>query len=85
VSASRVRERRRVALRVGLIGLAIASVTACIFDRSSYEGGGRSDQGAQVVTPSASATDTTTATATDTTSSGGTPDSGGLPDVLTGD
>jgi hypothetical protein len=66
--ADRVRARRRIAMRVGLLVIAMASVltsvTACIFDRSTYQGGGRVDHGATAATQSA--TDTTP-TSTDTT------------------
>jgi hypothetical protein len=49
-----VRARRRIAMRVGLAAIALASlvtgVTACIFDRGDYQGGGRLDKGATAKT-----------------------------------
>lgn len=51
--ADRVRARRRIAVRVGLLVIAITSATACIFDRSTYQGGGRTDHGATAATMSA--------------------------------
>ena len=66
----RVLARRRVIVRVGLGMLLATSVTACIFEKSNYQGGGRTDRGASAGTVSASgstsASDTTTAP-TDTT------------------
>ncbi len=67
------RARRRVVFRAGMLVLALASLlsfTACIFEKSDYQGGGRSSQGAK---STATATDTTTATTptpTTTTPSG---------------
>ena len=51
--ADRVRARRRIGMRVGLLVLAMTSATACIFDRSTYQGGGRTDHGATAATQSA--------------------------------
>ncbi len=62
--SDRIRARRRTAMRVGLLVIAMTSATACIFDRSTYQGGGRVDHGATAATQSA--TDTAP-TATDTT------------------
>lgn len=65
------RARRRIVVSIGLLALAVASATACIFDKSTYQGGGRVDRGAEVKTaePTASSapqpTATPTATATD--------------------
>ena len=63
--ADRIGRRRRAVMRVGLLLLAVLSATACIFDRGTYQGGGRSDKGATAATQSVSnsaptATDTTT-------------------------
>lgn len=63
--SDRIRARRRIAMRLGLLVIAITSATACIFDRSTYQGGGRTDHGATAATQSASntapmPTDTTT-------------------------
>ena len=47
---SSVAVRRRIAKRFGLAGLALLSLvlgaTACIFEKSDYQGGGRLDKGA---------------------------------------
>jgi hypothetical protein len=45
-----VRTRRRIATLAGLFTLLIASGTACIFEKNSYQGGGRQDQGAEGAT-----------------------------------
>jgi hypothetical protein len=65
--SDRIRARRRIAMRVGLLVIAMTSATACIFDRSTYQGGGRTDHGATAATQSATdtvpmPTDTTTPT-----------------------
>ncbi len=52
----RVRARRRIAMRIGLLVIAVTSATACIFDRSTYQGGGRTDHGATAVTQTATET-----------------------------
>ena len=54
--SDRIRARRRNAMRVGLLVIAMTSVTACIFDRSTYQGGGRTDHGATAATQSVSET-----------------------------
>jgi hypothetical protein len=54
--ADRIRARRRLAMRVGLLIIAMTSATACIFDRSTYQGGGRTDHGATAATQSATDT-----------------------------
>jgi hypothetical protein len=59
-----VEERRRAMRRIGFVALALATATACIFDQSDYQGGGRLDQGA-----TANQVDTTQPSATDTGSS----------------
>jgi hypothetical protein len=51
--ADRIRTHRRIAVRAGLLVIALTSATACIFDRSTYQGGGHSDQGATAVTQTA--------------------------------
>jgi hypothetical protein len=55
-------------MRVGLLAILVlallATATACIFDQSDYQGGGRVDQGATAVTASAAPTDTTVPTDT---------------------
>ena len=43
--ADRIRARRRIAVRVGLLVIAMTSATACIFDQGTYQGGGRKDHG----------------------------------------
>jgi hypothetical protein len=77
--SDRIRARRRIAMRVGLLVIAMTSATACIFDRSTYQGGGRVDHGATAATQSA--TDTTP-TSTDTTNP---PADGGFDTGLGGD
>ncbi|MDB5217862.1 MAG: hypothetical protein JWO86_5789 [Myxococcaceae bacterium] len=76
--ADRIRARRRIAMRVGLLVIAMASAltsaTACIFDRSTYQGGGRVDHGASAATQSA--TDTTPTSTTTTPPADGGLDSG---------
>jgi hypothetical protein len=52
--ADRIGRRRRIAMRVGLLVLAVMPATACIFDRSTYQGGGRADKGATAATQSVS-------------------------------
>ncbi|MCL2725962.1 MAG: hypothetical protein FWD69_16175 [Polyangiaceae bacterium] len=49
----RIRARRHIIVRAGLLLLLVATAAACIFDRSDYQGGGRIDQGAtaQTVAP----------------------------------
>ncbi len=54
--SNRIRARRRIAMRVGLLVIAMTSATACIFDRSTYQGGGRTDHGATAATQSATDT-----------------------------
>jgi hypothetical protein len=61
--ANRIRARRRTAMRVGLLVIAMTSATACIFDRGTYQGGGRVDHGATAATQSAT---NTAPTSTDT-------------------
>jgi hypothetical protein len=65
---SRIQARRRIAMRAGLLLLVMASVTACIFDRSEYKGGGRLDKGATADTASSSASATETAPTDEPTS-----------------
>ena len=60
--ADRIRGRRRVAVRVGLLVIAMTSATACIFDRSTYQGGGRTDHGATAATQTATETAPTATT-----------------------
>lgn len=60
--ADRIRARRRIAVRVGLLVIAVTSATACIFDRSTYQGGGRVDHGATAATQSATETAPTATT-----------------------
>lgn len=54
----RIKARRRIAMRVGLLSIVTLSATACIFDKSDYKGGGRLDKGATAATASSSATAT---------------------------
>jgi hypothetical protein len=65
--ATVVQARRRLALRLGLLALLAACVTACIFDKGDYQGGGRLDKGATAKTAADAAppADTTDAAATD--------------------
>jgi hypothetical protein len=53
-----VRARRRTVTAIGCLVLFVTSATACIFEKSTYQGGGRQDQGAETTTaqPSGSAT-----------------------------
>ncbi len=46
----RVSSRRRIAMRLGFALMVVASATACIFDRSDYQNGGRLDKGAAAKT-----------------------------------
>lgn len=55
-----IRARRRVAVGVGFAALVVISATACIFDKSAYQGGGRQDKGATAQTASGSASTTPT-------------------------
>lgn len=66
----RIRARRRLTVRVGLAALVVASATACIFEKSDYQGGGRLDKGGEAKTaePTASSAQPT-ATSTDDGSS----------------
>jgi hypothetical protein len=52
-----VQARRRVTLRLGLLALLAACVTACIFEKGDYQGGGRLDKGATANTASGAASD----------------------------
>jgi hypothetical protein len=52
-----VQARRRIALRLGLLTLVAACVTACIFEKGDYQGGGRLDKGATANTASGAASD----------------------------
>lgn len=54
-------------MRVAIVAYICAALVACIFDKSSYQGGGRIDQGGVAQEPSASATATDEPTATATT------------------
>lgn len=70
----RVRARRRIVVRTGFALIAVATATACIFDKGGdYKGGGRRGQGAEIVT--GEPTDQPTSEPTDTASTG--TDSGG--------
>lgn len=52
-------------MRIGLLVIAMTSATACIFDRSTYQGGGRTDHGATAATQSATDTVPTATTPLD--------------------
>ena len=54
-----IRTRRRIAVRVGLAMLVVVSATACIYEKSSYQGGGRLDKGGEAKTaePTSTATE----------------------------
>jgi len=69
--SDRIRARRRIAMRVGLLVIAMTSATACIFDRSTYQGGGRTDHGATAATQSATDTVPMGSTTPPTTDDGG--------------
>lgn len=73
-----IRRRRRVAPSIGFGVLAMLSASACIFETSSYKGGGRADQGGQVKTPDPP----TSAAPAPTPTVPPVNDSGGLPDVF---
>ena len=51
-----IRTRRRIVVLVGLLGLLVATATACIFDKSDYQGGGRIDHGGEAKTAEPTAT-----------------------------
>lgn len=59
-------------MRVGFLGLLLASASACIFDQSNYKQGGRLDQGATATAaktddvPSSSASTSTSTTSVPT-------------------
>lgn len=53
-----IRTRRRIVVLVGLAGLLVATATACIFDKSEYQGGGRIDHGSTAKTAEPTATPT---------------------------
>ena len=50
---TRIRGRRRIAMSAGLFF--VACLTACIFDKGEYQGGGRLDKGATANTAGAEA------------------------------
>ena len=58
---AQIRARRQIAVRVGFAALAVASATACIFDESKYQGGGRVDRGGEVRTAAPTASSPPTA------------------------
>jgi hypothetical protein len=58
----RIQRRRRLSMLCGGVVLLGVTVTACIFDKSDYQGGGRDDKGATANT----ATGTASAVPTDT-------------------
>lgn len=65
--SQRVVARRRAIVSVGAAILLGLTVAACIFDQGgTYQGGGRTDQGAKVDSPSSTGTTTSTATSTAT-------------------
>jgi hypothetical protein len=70
-SSQQVLSRRRIVMRAGLAVIVLASVTAsvtaCIFDKSDYKGGGRLDKGATAATGTTTPTDSATTTAPTTT------------------
>jgi hypothetical protein len=56
--AAEIRGRRRIAAAVGLVALFVASAataSACIFDQSNYQGGGRVDRGGELTIDDAAA------------------------------
>lgn len=53
-----LKRRRRIVVRVAVASFLLV-LTACIFDRSTYEGGGRLGQGGSSI-PEPTATDTAT-------------------------
>ena len=70
-----IRARRRLVTGVGFAMLLVASATACIYDKSDYQGGGRLDKGGEAKTaqPSASSAQPTTTATPTTTDDGGPP------------
>lgn len=50
--SERVRARRRLTVRMGLAAIVLATASACIFEQSDYQGGGRLAQGATAQTDS---------------------------------
>ena len=56
-----IRTRRRIVVLVGFGGLLLATATACIFDKSDYQGGGHIDHGSEAKTaePTSTATQPT--------------------------
>ena len=74
----RTNARRRTVVRIAIgayVLVALGATSACIFDRSTYQGGGREDQGG-VARDDTSATATETTTPTTTTTATTTTDSG---------
>ena len=67
-----IQARRRILVRVGLGSLLLATVTACIFEKSDYPGGGRVDHGgdAKTAEPPASSSQPTAQPTTPPTSDG---------------
>lgn len=82
VRQERVSSRRRIAMRLGFALLFVASATACIFDRSDYQNGGRLDKGANAKTaqPEPTATDDPTGKSNPTSPAqdSGSGDAGGI-------
>ena len=66
----RIRSRRRIVAIGGLLLMTVLTATACIFDKSEYQGGGRADKGATANTAPSDSTPPApapTPTVTDTT------------------
>ena len=62
-----VRARRRIMMRIGFVVIVLASATACIFDKSDYQGGGRLDKGATAKTAEPTPTQSGSTQPTNTT------------------
>lgn len=75
----RVKSRRRIVARGGLVLMMVLTATACIFDKSEYQGGGRSDKGATAVTPPM---DTTPPAPTPTETTPPVPPDAAMPDAI---
>lgn len=82
VRASRVAERRRLVVRLGFFTILLATASACIFEQSDYQGGGRLGRAATAAQqgeeppPEPTSEPTSTSTSTATSTSTPPPDSG---------
>ncbi len=69
-----IQARRRIVVRVGLASLLLATATACIFDKSDYQGGGRIDHGGEAKTAEPPASSSQPTTQPTSTNDGAVPD-----------